>query len=458
MNTLCRCRCGSQLKPASSFRIFKVTRVLLTVTMHGELEELYHLSEVADLDNRNGSRCNCRQSLRVTDEHSGASESDLVRRLVGSPLASSSHHRSSTVGLTVTLSAPPQFVSFESLSYFLTLLFSSLYSLSSYFSSRDLGIIMKVFTLLPLAALTTAIVLPDESVMSQVAIESHEATSSFFEDIKSKIPSKDDVLEFFEDEFSSIIDTSENALDEAFCDALDEATDGFQAAATTLDEEYFDVGNWFASGDSEIIGGHDDDERPPHHGRPGRGKKGKKGRKGGKGRKGRKGRKGGKHGKGGKRGHRHHRPHHGHKKSNKTVYELIAGSKYTTKLAELINDDDYLVDLLNGTTANFTVFVPTDKAFEKIPKHGKDKKPPKDIIRKILKHHISAEFYPAGRVLVTRTVPTLLEGEYLSHDPESTPQRLSTNIGFRGLTVNYYSRIVAVNIVRNMPSCDAAKC
>ena len=59
-------------------------------------------------------------------------------------------------------------------------------------------------------------------------------------------------------------------------------------------------------------------------------------------------------------------------------------------------------------------------------------------------YHVSSEFYPAGRVLVTKTIPTLLESESLGTDRK---QRLSTNIGFRGLTVNFYSRIVAVNIV-----------
>ena len=39
-----------------------------------------------------------------------------------------------------------------------------------------------------------------------------------------------------------------------------------------------------------------------------------------------------------------------------TVYELIAKSKYTTKLAALINDYPDIVDILNGTEANYTIF------------------------------------------------------------------------------------------------------
>ncbi|KAL1648139.1 hypothetical protein SLS58_002466 [Diplodia intermedia] len=129
-------------------------------------------------------------------------------------------------------------------------------------------------------------------------------------------------------------------------------------------------------------------------------------------------------------------------KPNQTVYELIAKSKYTTKLAKLINDDPELVKLLNGTTANFTVFAPTDKAFEKIPKHGKE--PSKEFIKKVLLYHISPEFYPAGRVLHTYTIPTLYKEPALGGDDFA--QRLSVNIGFKGLTLNFYSRIVAINI------------
>lgn len=44
---------------------------------------------------------------------------------------------------------------------------------------------------------------------------------------------------------------------------------------------------------------------------------------------------------------------------------------------------------------------------------------------------------------VTHTIPTLLEGEDIGFEP----QRLSTNIGLRGLTVNFYSRIIAIDIV-----------
>lgn len=56
---------------------------------------------------------------------------------------------------------------------------------------------------------------------------------------------------------------------------------------------------------------------------------------------------------------------------------------------------------------------------------------------------MSEDFYPAGKVLVTHTIPTLLSVETLGIGP----QRLATEIGLKGLTVNFYSRIVAIDIV-----------
>lgn len=129
-------------------------------------------------------------------------------------------------------------------------------------------------------------------------------------------------------------------------------------------------------------------------------------------------------------------------KSNQTVYQLISESKYTTKLAKLINKYDDLVETLNSTKANYTVFAPTDRAFEKIPEHAPE--PSKEVLKAILSYHVVDGFYPAGRVLATHTAPTLLQGEHLASEPKS--QRVAFKIGLNGLTVNFYARIVAVNI------------
>lgn len=276
---------------------------------------------------------------------------------------------------------------------------------------------MKTSLLLQLAAaaLTTAFVIPDEQTLNlnHVQIESRPATSvvNGFTS-KSKIIDKiDSTFDRISDEFGDTLERGKHALDEA----NDYATAQTEHVSHKIQETYFEAQDWLNSavedvqedfGELDIFGGGD---HPPHHGhdRP-----------------------------------PHHRPGHGHHgKPNMTVYQLIASSKYTTKLAEAINEYDDLVKALNSTSGNLTVFAPNDRAFEKI-KHGP--KLSKEELKKVLTYHVSPEFYPAGRILVTRTIPTLLKSASLGKKP--LPQRLSTNIGFRGLTVNFYSRIVAINI------------
>lgn len=122
------------------------------------------------------------------------------------------------------------------------------------------------------------------------------------------------------------------------------------------------------------------------------------------------------------------------------MYELISESKYTTKLAKLIDEYDDLVKLLNGTKANYTVFAPTDEAFEKIPHHGK--KPSKEVLKDILLYHVSDDFYPAGRVLHSYTIPTL----YTPKKNLGHAQRLTVRVTLKGPALNFYSKLIAVNI------------
>ncbi|OCL03393.1 FAS1 domain-containing protein [Glonium stellatum] len=240
--------------------------------------------------------------------------------------------------------------------------------------------------------------------MSNIEIESHRNRNSI--SIVER-PCHDKLIEW-KNKAGNIIETSKNYLD----DALLHATDAGNTLYEKIYHTAYDVEAWL---DDSLYYDDPDDSfeeppHPPHHGLPHR-----------------------------KPHHRkpHHPPHH--HKSNITVYELIAKSKYTTKLAKLINDDDDLVKILNGTKANYTVFAPTDKAFEKIPKHGKE--PSKEFIKDLLLYHISPEFYPAGKVLYSYTIPTLYEPSSLGH-----PQRLTVRGGFHGLTINFYSKIVVGNI------------
>ncbi|KAI0805508.1 FAS1 domain-containing protein [Xylaria sp. FL0064] len=134
------------------------------------------------------------------------------------------------------------------------------------------------------------------------------------------------------------------------------------------------------------------------------------------------------------------RPGRHHGPLNMTMYEAIQASNRTKRFAALINDFPDLVDLLNSTDTNVTVFVPMDKAFEKIPEH--DHKPPKEIIQKVMEYHILPGMYPAGRVLTSHTLPTALNSTALG----DRPQRLRVGLSLFGLKLNFFSKVIATNV------------
>jgi uncharacterized surface protein with fasciclin (FAS1) repeats len=211
-----------------------------------------------------------------------------------------------------------------------------------------------------------------------------------------------------------LLDNAQNVLD----DALNEVKDSAQDIYSRIHDASANIESWLegSSFDDSTIdfgGGDDHPHHPPHDGPPHDGPP--------------------------HHGGPHHPPHDGDDKPNRTVYELINESKYTTKLAKLINKYDDLVETLNSTKANYTIFAPTDEAFEKIPDHGKH--PSEEVLKDILLYHVSPDFYPAGRVLHSYTIPTLLEPEKLGHK-----QRLTVRVTLKGPTINFYSRLVAVNI------------
>ena len=257
---------------------------------------------------------------------------------------------------------------------------------------------MRGLTLLPLAVAATAFVIPDEQTMNALSLEYQDKPSPSLWD---KFPSPEEAWQ----EIDHTITKAAGCAKHKF----DEAVDHTFTAAVKFGEKFEDA----LAGEAWLQSANYDldlfttEERPPHHGPP-----------------------------------RHRKPHHPphHHKPNETIYELISKSKYTTALAKLVDKFPDVVEALNGTKHNYTLFAPTDRAFKKIPKHAP--KPTKEMLKTLLSYHVSKEFFPAGRVLVSKTIPTALDGE----DIGGFPQRLSTQVGLRGLTVNFYSRVVAVDI------------
>ncbi|KAG8629602.1 hypothetical protein KVT40_003467 [Elsinoe batatas] len=273
---------------------------------------------------------------------------------------------------------------------------------------------MRFLQLAPLVPLASAFVVPNQEVFQEIATSTRD-------EVRQKTSWTQDIFESSKGDAANVVDSIKSkasSLQSSAASTMDEVLASSHDFGRSLTEEVFDALSWMSNRLDDMYEaekllnrpppdhGHDGDHERPPHGRP-----------------------------------PHKKPHQPHGPPNQTVYQLIASSKYTTKLAAAINEFPDLVEALNGTKANYTVFAPTDAAFDKIPKDAP--KPSKEILKKILSYHVSDSFYPAGRVLVTHTIPTLFTGEELAEKP--VPQRLSVNIGIRGLTLNFYSRVVGVN-------------
>ncbi|KXX78484.1 Stabilin-2 [Madurella mycetomatis] len=180
-----------------------------------------------------------------------------------------------------------------------------------------------------------------------------------------------------------------------------------------------------------------------------------------------------------------HPPHHRHGRRgdpSKTIYELIKECKHTTKFAKLVDDHDEIKQLLQDTEHNHTLFVPTDRAFKRIPHHGhkdKDKnkdgdgdndddddhKPPKEFLLALLRYHLVPGSYSRHRILFTQTLPTEFTSPALSRDDDDDdddgddrhdsthhhhhPQRLhiDTTPLLRRIRLNFYSRVRVSDVV-----------
>ncbi|RYP44101.1 hypothetical protein DL768_009405 [Monosporascus sp. mg162] len=238
---------------------------------------------------------------------------------------------------------------------------------------------MRYTALFPLAAAATAFVIPDEATAKELFVETEQKAEETLSSWWDRVPSVDHVRSYAEE-------------------TLDDAYDAFERQASKLTSNLPAI-----EIESELSGfvSPSDYEKPGHGG----------------------------HG------------HHGHRRGeNLTVYQAIHATNFTKKFAALVDEYPDIVETLNSTGANVTAFVPTDKAFEKIPDHHK--KPPKEVIERILEYHVVPGYYSAGRVLAHHTLPTLLKEEELG----DRPQRLRVSIGIFGARLDFYSKIVGLNL------------
>jgi hypothetical protein len=143
-----------------------------------------------------------------------------------------------------------------------------------------------------------------------------------------------------------------------------------------------------------------------------------------------------------------HSPHHGRDFSNLTIYQIISESNYTKTFAKFVDKHDNIVDILNSTDANYTLFVPIDHGRKGKDHDKSDDKPSDEFVEHALQYHIADGEYPARRLWRTHTLPTLLKEPFLGGEA----QRL--RIGFSilsGIRVNFFSKVVAANFVSLPP-------
>merc|ERR1712070_1081263 len=179
---------------------------------------------------------------------------------------------------------------------------------STFFPSSHLHplichITMKFTQILPLVAASSAFVLPSQEQLQDIAVEANHHGQELYDDA---LQEKDELLESFKQHYENVEDTTKSAWGDFYKSSKSVIDDAFDYASETADglkDKAYDtssqVESWLRTEGDELYGSFDDHhDGPPPHGPP------------------------------------HHGP------PNQTVYQLIAESKYTTKLAKLINKYD----------------------------------------------------------------------------------------------------------------------
>lgn len=272
-------------------------------------------------------------------------------------------------------------------------------------------------------------VIPDEAVAKQVFIQGHEESSSFqFEEFKRVFEKLEDT---FEEKLHEIIGKIENfegnlgvgkTGDTSGAAIFDNSLDAFHKLKPEQpfpdSYEYFDGHAWMShyiqSTDALFASFPYDKD---HHS----------------------------HGKYPKMPPYDHGSH-----TDSTLFEIITNSKYTTKLAELIKQDNDLVHLLKDPKANLTIFAPEDEAFDRLP--NKDPKDvPKDLLRRVLMYHIADGTHDSQDLIYHNTLITKLHEDDLG---KGMHQRVRIGFGSHGPAVNYYSKLTMVDVVCNYVPCS----
>ncbi|MBZ6376351.1 MAG: fasciclin domain-containing protein [Kocuria palustris] len=128
--------------------------------------------------------------------------------------------------------------------------------------------------------------------------------------------------------------------------------------------------------------------------------------------------------------------------ADKTTWELIKTNEHTSRLAELIADDNDLIDILNSTTANHTFFALTKQALEGFPR-GRNAPSPK-FMSSLLRYHILPDRLSIQHIASHGTLATKLTERALE---SNLPQRIVVREHHDGVMLNRRSRVVGADMV-----------
>ncbi|OAA81794.1 Fasciclin domain family protein [Akanthomyces lecanii RCEF 1005] len=137
--------------------------------------------------------------------------------------------------------------------------------------------------------------------------------------------------------------------------------------------------------------------------------------------------------------HPHRPPKHG-KDPKLTIYQTLQAFDGASEFTKLLDDFPKLIDTLNSTDSEHTLFVPLNGAFDKIP--DKFKHPSKEALGKFLHYHVVSGAKKAVNVVTSYT----LESEAREAGLGDEHQRIRVGASWTGVKLNGYSKITAVDI------------
>jgi uncharacterized surface protein with fasciclin (FAS1) repeats len=133
-----------------------------------------------------------------------------------------------------------------------------------------------------------------------------------------------------------------------------------------------------------------------------------------------------------------------HNHTNQTIWEMISSSKHS-RFADLLKKDHEIMNMLNDTKANVTVFAPNDHAFAMLDKFLKRHKDiPKDLIHRVLLYHLAPGTHESQDLRYHNTLITKLPEDELG---KNMHQRLRIGLDHIGPNINFYSRFTMFDIV-----------